>query len=160
MSRQGFHPVPARNKPGLGCGLLNLIGRGATGSEDWMASCQPQVLKSQVFEGREGAGLSPEGAKPVLQNSCFGCFLNLQLGWSRGQPGDGMGQTILQAQGSYPLEPGLGAATREDMKSMSGENVVSISQPAELSKHGKHPEVELSLYGQTSCQKKDKCFRC
>ena len=37
MPRQGLHPVPAGQEPGLGGGLLHLPGEGATGGEDRVA---------------------------------------------------------------------------------------------------------------------------
>ena len=43
---------------------------------------------------------------------------------------------------------------------MPGQDVVSIPQPTDLSKHGKNPEVELCLDGKTPSQKEDGRCRC
>ena len=44
------------------------------------------------------------------------------------------------------------AATGEDMKGMLGKNVFTLPQPAELSKHCKHPKVKLGRKREASCQ--------
>ena len=41
------------------------------------------------------------------------------------------------------------------MECMPGKDVVTQPQPAELSKDGEHPEVELALDGEAACQEED-----
>ena len=46
-------------------------------------------------------------------------------------------------------------SSRQYTESMSGQDVVTTPQSAQLSKHCKHPEVKLGLHGETACQKVD-----
>jgi hypothetical protein len=68
VSRQGFHPVPACQEPGLGGGcILDLPGEGPTGCEDRMALGQSKVLSFQIPERRKRASLGPQQSQPILQ---------------------------------------------------------------------------------------------
>ena len=121
-----------------------------------MAPGQAEEPSPQIPQGGERAGFYPELVLPMLQNCSLNHGLDLGFGWPGGKPGRGVGKSILQAKITKLPKPGLaGRICRgEDDSSSSGQDIVTVVQPAELSEQREHPEVELGRERETASHEK------
>ena len=92
--------------------------------------------------------------EPILEHSSSDQRLQMEFTWGGVKPGNGVGETILEAEHPQLPEPGLGTRRGggEDTSGSDCEHIVPLSKPADLSKHGEHSEVQLGLQRETSCQ--------
>ena len=72
-----------------------------------MAFYQAQVPGLQVAEGDQLVSLGSEPVQPVLEHGSLGDLIGLEFGWLVSEPGDGVGELVLEEELPESPEPGL-----------------------------------------------------